>query len=289
MSSQTDLPKIQVALVVHTCDRYQFLYEGFSFFFSKYWDFNIDCNYYFVTEKEMVSVAGFENVRSGSGEWSDRLRHTLTNIIKEDYVLYLQEDMWLNKKINATFFNQLFDLTAQNDWQQVKLHSSNVYQTAESTVFIEGFNVAKVDNKASDYLMSHQVTLWNKDFLVQQLHRGEHPWRNERKGTKRLKQLNPSIFQIDYFAENDNPAINQNNNPVLRSGYRTVSVNSVLDECIVPYIEELKSSGAKQAQYAQQLEYNYANNLTHDGRAKPRKADFFKQIKNWLIGKQLGY
>jgi hypothetical protein len=285
MSTQKDLQKQQVALVVHTCDRYKLLYEGFAFFFSKYWDFNINCKYYFATEEQVVSIRGFENIQSGNGEWSDRLKYVLTTKITEDYVLYFQEDMWLNEKINAAFFNQLFELTVQNDWKQVKIHSSNVYQTAESGIFIEGFNVANVNKDTSDYLMSHQVTLWNKKHLIEQLHRGEHPWRNERKGTKRLKRSNTPIFQIDYFAENDNLAINQNNNPVLRSGYRTVSVNSVLDECVAPYIEELKNSDAKQVEYAQKLEHNYINNLTHDGRPKPRKVDFFKQIKNWLTGK----
>ena len=277
--------KKNVALLVHSCDRYELLYKGFEFFFSKYWDSEIDCNLYFATEEKRVSLNGFENIQSGKGAWADRLAFLLKEKIDEKYILYIQEDMWLNKKINASFFNQLFELAEKNNWQQVKLHSSGVYKTVETSSFIEGFNIAKLDNDKSDFLMSHQITLWNKDFLLKQLHKNEHPWRNERKGTKRLRKINPEIYHIDYFAENGYEEINKNNNPFLRSGYQTISANGVLNSNVEPYMKELKNEGELFKEYASKLEYNYNNNLTHDGNPKPKKVDIFKRSKNWLLGK----
>lgn len=279
------LRKKDVALLVHSCDRYELLYKGFEFFFSKYWDPEINCNLYFATEEKEVLINGFENIQSGKGEWADRLAILLKEKISEKYILYIQEDMWLNKKINAGFFNQLFELAEKNNWQQVKLHSSGVYKTIETSSFIEGFNIAKIDNAKSDFLMSHQITLWNKDFLAKQLHKKEHPWRNERKATKRLKKINPEIYQIDYFAENGYKEINVNNNPVLRSEYQTISVNGVLNYNVEPYIKELITEGVNYTEYALKLEYNYRNHLTHDGNPKPSKVDIFKRTKNWLLRK----
>lgn len=279
------LIKKDVALLVHSCDRYELLYKGFEFFFSKYWDSEINCNLYFATEEKQVSIDGFENIQSGKGAWADRLAILLKEKITEKYILYMQEDMWLNKKINASFFNQLFESTEKNNWQQVKLHSSEVYKTVETSSFIEGFNVAKLDNAKSGFLMSHQITLWNKDFLLQQLHKNEHPWRNERKGTKRLRKINPEIYQIDYFAENGQNEINKNSNPILRSEYQTISANGVLNSNVEPYMKELKNEGVVLKEYASKLEYNYNNNLTHDGNPKPKKVDIFKRSKNWLLGK----
>ena len=46
----------------------------------------------------------------------------LTEEIKEDYVLLFQEDMWLNKKVNPRFFEQLFDLAQLNKWKIIKKH-----------------------------------------------------------------------------------------------------------------------------------------------------------------------
>jgi hypothetical protein len=272
------------ALLVHTCDRYQFLYSGFSAFFNKYWDSSIPCNYYFATENLEVEIDGFTNIRSGSGQWSDRLAHLLKHDIKEQYVIYFQEDMWLNKPVDSAFFTELFALIETHSWKQVKLTSAEVYKTKHTGYEVQGFSIAELDNEASGYLMSHQVTVWDRDFLLAQLPANEHPWRNERKGTKRLKQLNPQILQADYFAENNNPAINQNPDAANRSGYDTVSQNSALNPRVLPYIDALKQEPLYQ-QYALDLQHHYDNQLTHDGNAKPRKDDIFKKIKNWLKGK----
>ncbi len=272
----------KVALLVHACDRYEFLYKGFDHFFTKHWDFSIPCTYYFATEEKDANIFGFENIKSGKGEWADRLALLLRDKIDADYILYFQEDMWLNKNVNPGFFTRLFQLAIENKWNQVKLHSADVYQTIPTDLFIEGFNVATIDNAASRYLMSHQVTLWNKAFLLEQLHRNEHPWRNERRGTKRLKKLNPVIQHIDYFAENGHPPINSNDNPILRSGYQTISFNGLLHERIVPFIKKLLEGDQADQTYAAELQNHFDHELTHDGKPKPRKEDIFQRLKKWL-------
>lgn len=278
--------KPDFALLVHSCDRYEFLYKGFQYFFEKYWDFDVRCSYYFATEEKQISFDRFVNIHSGKGEWADRLKTLLENI-PENYILYFQEDMWLKESIDADFFNQLFDITIHNRWKQVKLHSSGIYKTIPSETFIKGFNVAKIDNKASEYLMSHQITLWDKQFLIAQLKRNEHPWRNERRATKRLRKLNPEIYHIDYFAENGNSSINNNQGGVARSSYYSVSLNGTLNENTYPFIQELSNKDNKiiDIEYGLKLQFNLQNKLTHDGLKKPKKVDIFKKLKNWVQGK----
>ncbi len=77
------------ALLVHSCDRYELLYKGFQYFFNKYWDFNVPCTYYFATEEKQIALDKFINIRSGRGEWSDRLRILLEKI-PENYIIYFQ-------------------------------------------------------------------------------------------------------------------------------------------------------------------------------------------------------
>lgn len=275
----------KVALLVHACDRYEFLYKGFDYAFSKNWDFDIACNYYFATEVKDTNIKGFANIKSGKGEWADRLA-TLLSSIEEDYVLYFQEDMWLSKPINSAFFKGLFHFADENNAQQIKLHSSEVYTTKQTDNFIEGFNVSELDNTSSQFLMSHQITLWRKDFLLAQLYKKEHPWRNERKGTKRLKKLNPLIHHIDYFAENGAAEINSNQNPIKRSEYYAVSFNSTLNSNAARFIDELKSGNAQERKYAEELQNHYDNDLTHDGKPKPKKVDLFKKFKTWFLNKK---
>ena len=268
------------ALLVHTCDRYRFLYPGFSYFFNQNWDFDAHCQYYFATEEVNTTLPHFKNIHSGKGEWSDRLRFLLQEVIAEEYVLYFQEDMWLQKPVSSSFINELIVLARQFNWKQVKLGSADIYKTHPTPYYIDGFNVSVLNNDLSDYLMSHQVTLWNKDFLIQQLHKGEHPWRNERRGTKRLKKLDPEIFHIDYFAENGQAAINANLPGAVRSEYHTVSANSMLQANVLPFVETLQQAGNEEQAYAAQLLNHYEKQLTHDGLPKPHKQDIFKKIKN---------
>jgi hypothetical protein len=271
-----------VALLVHTCDRYRFLYPGFSYFFNQHWDYTAQCQYYFATEELDAVIPHFTNIKSGRGEWADRLRYLLQQVITEKYVIYFQEDMWLTQPTSGQFLNQLLALVKQNQWQQVKLDSAANYQTHPTPHFIEGLNVSLLNNQASGFLMSHQVTVWEKEFLIQQLHKAEHPWRNERKGTKRLRKLNPAIYHVDYFAQNGQPAINSNQPQARRSAYFTISGNSQLQDNVIPYIHVLQQGGPEQQAYAAQLLHHYQNQLTHDGQAKPRKEDIFKKFKNWL-------
>jgi hypothetical protein len=271
-----------VALLVHSCDRYEFLFKGFSLFFNEHWDFKTDCAYYFATEEKTPLVAGFQVIQSGKGAWADRLAILLSQKLTQKYVLYFQEDMWLNKPVDSRFFEKLFELAEKNNWQQVKLHSSAVYQTSPTADSIEGFVVASVDKQTSDFLMSHQVTLWNREFLLQQLRPKEHPWRNERNGTKRLRKTPAAILQLDYFAENGNGPLNANENLIARSEYQTISVNGTLNDNVQPYIQALAAGDASQQQYAAELAHHYANSLTHDGQPRPRKEDIFKRLANWF-------
>lgn len=269
----------QVAILVHSCDRYELLYEGFTFFFDKHWDPNIKCNRYFATEEKSVDIKGFENIKSGKGEWADRLKFLLEKKISEPYVLYLQEDMWFNKKVNTDLLNELFSLFQKNNWVQLKLHSSEIYKTNPTEYYIEGYNISKLDNVNSDYLMSHQISLWDKEFLIKQLNKGEHPWRNERKATKRLKKINPDIYHVDCFAENGKPPINMNKEMIFRSSYYAVSTNGILNNFSTEFINEL-SSEKKFKDYSNILLHNLNNEITHDGLPRPKKTDFFKKLKS---------
>lgn len=275
--------KKNIALIVHACDRYELLFKAFDYFFAKNWDFEIPVNYYFATEEKSVDFKNFKNIKSGKGEWSNRLSNLLDQI-EEEYVIYFQEDMWLNKPVDKDVFTELFKLVLANKWNLVKLNSSDVFKTTSTDIFIKGFNVAKLNNQESNFLMSHQVSLWNKAFLKQQLKPNEHPWRNERKGTKRLRKLDPEIFHIDYFAENGSLPINKNAADIVRSEYQSISFNATLNHNAAPFLEALKSE-PNLSTYTEKLIHNYTNQITHDGKPKPLKKDFFKRLKDWIKSK----
>lgn len=273
-----------IALIVHTCDRYKLLYPGFEYFFKKYWPYgDVQISYYFLTEQDSYQSPVFKNIKTGKGEWSERLLNGLKQI-PEEHIIYLQEDMWFNKRVDDNTINNIIDFTLANQVDLFKLSSNQVYHTKPTGQYINGLSVGIVDNKKSRYLMSHQISIWKKSFLIDQLKYKEHPWRNERKGTKRLKKLNPQIYHIDLLSENDELPVNKNEATKVIGSYYTVSQNAALREYVNPFISEMKlANDAAICEYAQKLDLHLKNGLTHDGQSKPRKEDLFKRLKKLFI------
>jgi hypothetical protein len=271
-----------IALIVHTCDRYKLLYRGFEYFFKKNWPYgDVQIGYYFLTEEDTYTSPIFTNIKTGKGEWSDRLLNGLKQI-PEDHIIYFQEDMWLSKPVEADTVNKVIDFSLANQINLFKLSSNGVYHTRPVNVHINGLAVGVLDNENSGYLMSHQVSIWKKTFLMEQLKYKEHPWRNERKGTKRLKKLNPEIYHIDLFSENDELPVNTGTPAI--GAYYTVSQNAALRDYANPFISEMKlADDAAIREYAQKLDHHLKNGLTHDGQSKPRKEDLLKKLKKLFI------
>ena len=56
-------------------------------------------------------------------------------------------------------------------------------------------------NRESLYLLNHQPSVWNREFLLSCLVKGETPWTNEKEGTKRLSNrpdIDGKIVVIHY-------------------------------------------------------------------------------------------
>ncbi len=267
---------------MHACDRYELLFKGFEHFFKKCWPQTERINFYFFTENLHYDSALFKNIKTGKAEWSDRLRVGLEQLA-EPLVIYLQEDMWFNQPVNEKILDEVLDFAIAEGLLLLKLHSSEVYQTHPIRKIIGGLQVAKLDNGASKYLMSHQPSIWNREFLVSQLLKNEHPWRNERKATKRMRKLDPPLYQIDLLAENGKPAINSNVSDELRSEYQSVSVNGMLHDNSLPFIKELINSGDPELRgYGGRLQHNFLNQVTHDGLPKPKKSGVLKKCFSFL-------
>jgi len=265
-----------VAILIFACDRYEFLFKGFDFFFKKKWDQTIPLKKYFSTEKKEIELEGYANLKSGYGEWTNRLKLVL-NQIDEEYIIFIQEDMWFSKKMPEYVLEPIINYVTSNELKLVKLHSSDVYKTEQLDVDFNGFRLSRVIKEESDFLMSHQISIWNKKFLYAQLKNNEHPWRNERRGTKRLKKVKDEIYQIDLISENEQEPINENSPKIEPGEYLTISVNA----CIHPKVEKIISELSQTLpEYAEKITFHMNNNITHDGKEKPRKDDFFKKMKN---------
>jgi hypothetical protein len=254
----------QLALVVHACDRYQFLFQGFHYFFQKYWGKNLPFPCYFLTEELDIQLPGFKVLKTGKGEWSQRLKKGLEQI-SQSTILFLQEDFWFYQQVNIETIKFFFDYHHEQQLSILKLHRCLDYKILELTAVVAGHSAAKLDQKKSSYLMGHQVSLWNKSKFLQQLNFNEHPWRNERDGTKRIRADHSyKIELIEYFNNNQHPLIIPSLNQEY-SAYFTISDRACLNHYAQFFIDELEKDN-NMKDYLEQMKKHLSGKLTHDGK-----------------------
>jgi hypothetical protein len=183
-------------------DKYAFLWPGWNHYFQRCWDFGIEASVYFATDKSDVRFPGILPIKTGAGEWSDRLSRALDSI-EESNVFYLQEDFWPVRTLPKPFFEKAFRFFSRNKLDAFRLISSGNYVLRSTRHFLAWRNVKRFCHRRSLYLVNHQPSFWRKDFLRQCLMPNESPWQNEMAGTERIRPLAPKLcmLKLDWYNE----------------------------------------------------------------------------------------
>ena len=163
---------------MHTCDKYSELWDSFVYYFDKHFKDNL--KKYIATEEKKVNYKGWINIKTGKGEWSDRLRIALKQI-PDDQIFYIQEDIWLDKD---------FELP-----KCIHVCPTNKYLKTKGGVF----------EKESDYLMNHKPAIWDKEFFLKYLKPNQTPWENEKKESIEIRKNNDhkniTIIEKNYYKD----------------------------------------------------------------------------------------
>lgn len=181
-----------VAVLVHTCDKYAFCWDGWEYYFNLFWDFNFPAKIYFANEqidREFHLPTPVTQIKTGSGEFSDRLIYAL-NAIEEEHIFYLQEDAWLQQTIDLPMLYRVFCVLGMNCFrisQELVMDTELVPDPRDSTRIIplEGVFLRKA-KPPTNHLLSHMPSFWKRDFFLSCMVPGENPWDNETNGTFRL-------------------------------------------------------------------------------------------------------
>jgi hypothetical protein len=64
--------------------------------------------------------------------------------------------------------------------------------------FINGRRILK-SKSTSEWLLSHNASIWNREFFLSQMEPEENPWKNEINGTVRIcnKYTDPKIYHLN--------------------------------------------------------------------------------------------
>jgi hypothetical protein len=187
-------------ILIGTCDKYSFLWKNFTTLFKKYWDHNIKVDKYFLSETITADIEGFNTFTPGVVPYSDCIKYALDRI-STPYVLWMQDDYFLRKMITIEQFNQYFEYIEKYN---VDRFTPNRYTPHTVHYTFDG----KIDNyprmsQNSNYTISMQASIWNKNFLQKCLiQQGtENPWQFEVDGSTRLN--NTSQHCILYELSHD--------------------------------------------------------------------------------------
>jgi hypothetical protein len=164
--------------------------------YFKYWDIwyslfkkyciNHGPIYFLSEEKEPSFVKEINHIKTGYGEWGERLIRGLSQIDSE-LIIYMQEDFWaVDTLVMTDEFLKLF-----------KKHNMGKLQISE---MLNLYSCNKIDDNLykfknnSDYTHNHQFSLWDKNYFISNIKPNENPWDNELLGTMRINKQQHDLF-----------------------------------------------------------------------------------------------
>jgi glycosyltransferase involved in cell wall biosynthesis len=180
----------EIPLVLHTCDAYEQFWNHWYFFFKRYVT-GISKVYFLTEEKSPVFASEVTVIKTGKGEWGQRLITALEQI-PEAQIFYMQEDFWASKPFNPSrYVPQFFD--KKMDTMRIMNKGAEVY---ELDLVREGLYRFQQN---SQYLMCHQFGLWNRDYFLKWLSPTDTPWTSELEMTPKIAKTAHAIYLVDHI------------------------------------------------------------------------------------------
>jgi hypothetical protein len=217
------LNKLDLSLLVHTCDSYERFWGGMFYTLDSYWNYNIPV-YFANEEKKMSDIV--MNCKGSEYKPDSRIKQILTGktdkngfstrfieAIKQvpsKYVIYIQEDMWLRRKLDDGLLSDLVKFMDEVNADSVRIHAKlwyyDSYLMKPTNHFVRNQRMLK--NAGGD-ILSHNATIWKKDYILKHQVEGEDPWVNEKEGSKRmsLDNNNNYHYNIHWYCQ---PGISDN-------------------------------------------------------------------------------
>jgi len=177
-------------VVVFSCDRYSWLIPIFSHFYERFWPDN-PYQTDFVTETKKID--GVNIFCTGEIPWADRAIKYLESFEDETFLLFL-EDYIINTTIDTNRIKMAEnlcrgDIGCVRLYPRRKLHSKNLIDFN-----INGFMEYPLDKY---YSVSLEPCIWQKEFFLEFLQRGENIWQTEDNGSIRVQKSKKKIIWVD--------------------------------------------------------------------------------------------
>ena len=197
------------ALLVNTGDQSNKIWKYWYKYYIQNWSCSGFIDTVFLSEEmklDDVLCRKTEIISTTTGkiDWASGLINYLLKCHYQ-YIILVHEDYFLTESTWANIAKYLIDFVQKHDikllkccgWWAGYIDENAPMVEDESLPLFVGEKVKKVIwryNNESQYLISHQTSIWSKDFLLSTLKAGESPWEHEIIGTLRLRERNIPIY-----------------------------------------------------------------------------------------------
>jgi SAM-dependent methyltransferase len=203
------------SLLIQTCDGYQRFWTGMLFSLDINWDFDKVPVYW---SSEEISINDTDIICRGREYKSPKINSLLVGKTDKDgfsnrmieslkqiptkWVIYLQEDMWLFSNPDFNTLEKLISFAETNNVDSIKIHTKlqyyDKYKLEPTNHIIDNVLLLKYSD-GENFLHSHNGTIWNKEYLLNNLVYGEDPWKNEIEGSKRMSKNPHNHYHYNIF------------------------------------------------------------------------------------------
>jgi hypothetical protein len=173
-----------VAIVVSSCDAFFDAWRPFVFFFRKHWS---DCPFpiFLIVNRLRVRSNFIQPITVGPDrDWAANMQVAL-NQITQPYVLYLQEDYFLNGSVNREQLATDIAYAFERDAASFCFYGRSQLER-DFVPLNDRFGIVP---RESDGRTRLQATLWKKEVLQSALRPGETAWNMEARASERTRDL----------------------------------------------------------------------------------------------------
>jgi hypothetical protein len=187
---------MNLGVIIHTWDGYEYLWEGWNYCFQKYWDTKIKAQVYFANENKPTNFPHVKSLPCGKGPWGQRLL-TAMNKIPEDHVLYIQEDFWFSRKLHKGKLEKWYEDYLKFGMEALKIMGQHL---ARYRAYRDGKVPYRRFKRSSAFLSCHCPQVINKAFFQSIIEPQESPWDNETGANKKIRAREeaPRIYYVGF-------------------------------------------------------------------------------------------
>ncbi len=185
-------------VIVSSCDAYSDAWHPFFTLFFRYWP---DCPFvvYLISSEKKYPDSRVNSLQIEDKKWASNILEVLGKI-NTPYVLYMQEDYFLQKIVDTTKILELVE--KMRAWQAGYIR---LIPSPKPGRLFEAESSLGVILPGSLYRTSLQGAIWSTETLKKLLRSGESGWDMEKYGSERSNGL-PELFLstykpiLDYYA-----------------------------------------------------------------------------------------